>query len=280
MLIPKTNLYNDSVRYCAGQPHTNLLSCVASSDPDGAFCVAMKKKQVDPFYLSPKWQRLRKAILARDKYTDQLELRAGRYVNADTVHHILPRDRFPQYQLSAWNLISISRETHNALHNSVTGGLSPEGEQLMMETAERNGIKLSRLTLVVGAPGSGKTTYVKHHLGAGVVYDLDYIAAAFRLAQPHTEQNKPARRMANSLLRGFAANARRFASEVYVIRTAPDIEEVVDIDPDAVIVCGGRYDVTHRKDYIRLDDSEIETKIKNIIEWAEANDIPITRVTE
>ena len=233
-------------------------------------------KQTDPFYLSQRWKRLRRAVLARDKYTDQLELRAGRYVPADTVHHILPREAYPQYQWCSWNLISISRGTHIALHNPVTGELTKAGEQLMRETADHNGVRLSTLTLVIGAPGSGKTSYVRRHLGGGLAYDLDYIAAAFRLRQPHAEKNEAARRMANGMLRGFAANARRYNSEVYVIRMAPSIEELADIDPDRIVCCTGQHFIAGRKDYTRMDEKEIEIRIKNIIEYAEANTIPVS----
>ena len=42
-------------------------------------------------------------------------------------------------------------------------------------------------TLVIGLPGTGKTTYVKEHRGNALVYDLDYIKAADKVLKkiPH-----------------------------------------------------------------------------------------------
>lgn len=209
---------------------------------------------------------------------DQLELRTGRRVPADTVHHIFPKDKYPQYKWCPWNLISLSRENHEAMHIRQTGELTNAGKQLLGETASKRGIKLSMVTLVVGLPGSGKTSYVRRVMGGGLAYDLDHIAAAFRLRSPHTERHDPARRMANSMARAFAANAQRYASDVFVIRTAPDIDEAAELDPDAIVVCEGTHDITSRADYVRIDQAEAEEKIKILLEWAEANDVPVTRI--
>lgn len=177
-------------------------------------------------------------MLRRDNYQDQLEKRAGLMVNADTVHHILPIDLYPEYKLAAWNLISVSRETHEELHNRATGELSEAGKRLMLETAERQGIKLAETILVCGMPGTGKTTWTRKNLGGGIAYDLDFIAAAFRLQVTNTE-HEGARRMANAMVRSFADNARKYARRVFIIRTAPTQEELDSIDPDRVIILGG-----------------------------------------
>lgn len=220
----------------------------------------------EKFYKSPEWKRLRARALKRDGYMDQLLLREGKHREADTVHHALPIDRFPEYRLKLWNVISVTRETHEALHNRITGGLSPEGEMLMHEIARKAGVKLSKLTLVVGMPGAGKTTYVKQHLGSGLVYDLDYIAAAFRLATPKSEYHKAARLLANGMVRGFAQNARRKTGHVFVIRTAPMIEEVLDVDPDEIVYC---------KRPGQMDLPEKRKTLDDLIEWAKANGVPV-----
>lgn len=47
-------------------------------------------------------------------------------------------------------------------------------------------------TLVIGLPKSGKTTYVQNMPGKWITYDLEYIAAAFRLREPHAERDSSA----------------------------------------------------------------------------------------
>ena len=37
----------------------------------------------------------------------------GRSGDADTVHHIYPAEEYPEYEWMDWNLISVSRATHN-----------------------------------------------------------------------------------------------------------------------------------------------------------------------
>ena len=217
------------------------------------------------FEHTARWQRLRKAVLARDKYMDQLELRAGMKVNADTVHHIFPAEMYPEYRWCPWNLISLTRENHELMHNRITGELSSAGKKLQLEVADQRGIKLSRLILVVGFAGAGKTTYVVRHLGSGLAYDLDYIAAAFRLKKPKAETNEPARKMANSLARGFAANARRYAGKVYMIRTAPRIDELEAYEPDEIIYVPGGTPYRDQKE-----------RLEELLEYAKANGIPVS----
>ena len=96
--------------------------------------------------------------------------------------------------------------------------------------------------LVCGLPGTGKTTYIKNRLGMdGLCYDLDAIAAALRLRGPHEENHAQARGLANKMLFAFCSYARDFARDVYIIRTAPQIEEMRRIMPDKVIICKNRY---------------------------------------
>lgn len=95
----------------------------------------------DPFYLSQKWKRLRKAILYRDGYVCQYFKRFGKSRPAQVVHHIFPREDFPQYALAAWNLISLSGEAHRMMHNP-DGSLSEIGLELLRRTARKRGIVL------------------------------------------------------------------------------------------------------------------------------------------
>lgn len=222
------------------------------------------------FYQSTKrWRTKRSAILRRDGYLDQLELRAGRRVEADTVHHILPIEDFPEYRWSDWNLISLSRASHEELHNRVTGGLSDAGRRLMRETAEKRGIRLSELILVIGLPEAGKSTYVKEHLGNGLAYDLDLIAKAFRMGIDDT--HKGARKMANSMVKAFGQNARMYAPRVFIIRMSPTQAELDELNPDRVVVMESA-----RRPRQKLERSieEIQAEIEQVKLFCKANNIP------
>lgn len=89
---------------------------------------------LNAFYRSPKWRRKRAAIIRRDGYLCRIARRYGKTVPATTVHHIYPLDQYPEYALCDWNLIAVSAEMHNRLHNREDGSLSAEGEALMRAT--------------------------------------------------------------------------------------------------------------------------------------------------
>lgn len=91
-------------------------------------------------YDSKKWQRKRKAILARDKYICQVSKRYGKIIQADVVHHIFPVEYCPQYAFCNWNLISLSKAEHNAMHYRDGHGLTRKGQELMERTARKFGI--------------------------------------------------------------------------------------------------------------------------------------------
>ena len=75
-----------------------------------------------------KWERLREFVLARDQDLDQEAKRYGKRMEAQVVHHIFPREYFPQYAFDEWNLISLSQQKHEAMHDRLTGKLTPLGE--------------------------------------------------------------------------------------------------------------------------------------------------------
>lgn len=230
-------------------------------------------KSRDPFYESQKWRSLRQRILRRDKYIDQYRLRDGVTIEATVVHHILPREDFPQYQFCPWNLISVNEETHRkVLHELFTHKLTKRGRLLMQETAHINGVKLRMLTMVIGMPGTGKSTYVKKHLKGGLVYELDAIACAFRLTVPHKEEiHAGARRMAAQLREGFLQIAPRYSDNIFVVRTCPDIEEMSQTMPDKLVVCTKKY---ADRPYV-YDPKEYQQRIDDAIEWAKKNGVPI-----
>lgn len=92
---------------------------------------------LDNFYKSKRWERLRRAVLSRDGYKCQESARYGKSVPATTVHHIFPRETYPQYQWEAWNLISLSHDVHNEMHDRATGELTDKGRKLMQRTARK-----------------------------------------------------------------------------------------------------------------------------------------------
>lgn len=94
------------------------------------------------FYNSRQWERKRQRILRRDGYLCQYFKRYGRMVEANTIHHILPREQFPEYQLADWNLIALSTEAHNKMHDRDTHKLSEEGKRLAERTMLKNNIEL------------------------------------------------------------------------------------------------------------------------------------------
>lgn len=94
------------------------------------------------YYKTQRWERLRRAVLARDGYRCQESARYGKNVPADTVHHIFPREDYPQYQWEEWNLIALSGSVHNELHDRSTGKLTEKGLDLMKRTARKKRIEI------------------------------------------------------------------------------------------------------------------------------------------
>lgn len=89
------------------------------------------------FYTSKKWRHLREVILRRDGYQCQLSKRYGKSIPAQNVHHIFPREEFPEYSYEAWNLISLCHDKHMEMHEATTGELSPAGIDLLRRTCRK-----------------------------------------------------------------------------------------------------------------------------------------------
>lgn len=81
-------------------------------------------------YQSKRWKLLREKILKRDKYMCQYSRRYGRRIDATMVHHIFPADEYPQWAYKDWNLISLSNEAHEKMHDRDTHKLTTEGLSL------------------------------------------------------------------------------------------------------------------------------------------------------
>jgi 5-methylcytosine-specific restriction endonuclease McrA len=89
-----------------------------------------------------RWERLRRSVLARDCYLDQVAKRYGKRIEAEHVHHIFPREYFPEYMWQPWNLISVSLSTHNRLHDRDSHKLTAEGFDLLLRTARKQNISV------------------------------------------------------------------------------------------------------------------------------------------
>ena len=79
-------------------------------------------------YKTARWRRLREKILRRDGYRCRDAARYGKSVEATTVHHVWPAEDYPEYAWQAWNLIALSQEAHNAMHDRFTDKLTERGE--------------------------------------------------------------------------------------------------------------------------------------------------------
>ena len=113
-----------------------------AEDIVGQISSCMIAKGSFDFYGSKRWKAIREKALRRDGYKCQLSWRYGKMRQAEVVHHIFPRDEFPEYQYSLWNLISLTREKHNTLHDRNTDELTEAGKELLRKTARKNGIPI------------------------------------------------------------------------------------------------------------------------------------------
>lgn len=96
----------------------------------------------NPFYRTKRWEQKRELILKRDGYRCQINARLGKNIQANTVHHIFPLNEFPEYAWDSWNLISVSNEAHEGLHDRANGSLNQSGIELLRRTARKNNIPI------------------------------------------------------------------------------------------------------------------------------------------
>ena len=99
-------------------------------------------KAADPFYKRRRWLILREAILRRDGYMCRESARYGKRKDADTVHHVFPREEFPEYQWEPWNLISLAGDVHDEMHDRQSGALTEKGVELLKRVARKYGVEI------------------------------------------------------------------------------------------------------------------------------------------
>lgn len=242
-------------------------------------------KKTDPYYNSDRWELLRKSILRRDEFMCQDAKRYGRMVPAEMVHHILPREYFPEYQWEPWNLISLSNKAHEEMHYRTTRELTKKGMEWAIRTARKQNMDLDKIEqrlkrperetkriLVIGLRGTGKTTYCREQMGDDcLVYDLDAIASSFRLKREHEEIFDQARSIANDYLFDFIRKSEEYKiKKIFIIRAAPQIEELEKIMPDQVVHCSTRY-----IDRPMKNELDARRRIEKILDWCEEKEVEV-----
>ena len=85
-------------------------------------------------YGGNKWKKKRAKILRLDGYLCQVARMYGKHEEAVIVHHIYPAEEYPEYAWEDWNLISVSKASHNKLENRNTGELTDLGHWLKEKT--------------------------------------------------------------------------------------------------------------------------------------------------
>ena len=99
----------------------------------------------EKFYKGKHWKSLRESILKRDGYMCQYCKRFGKRVQADHVHHVLPREFYPEYTYSPWNLISLCKVCHNTMHYRTDKSLTDTGMELVKIVARKNFLDLDKI---------------------------------------------------------------------------------------------------------------------------------------
>lgn len=148
----------------------------------------MAREFAKRFYKSKAWQDTRKLIIERDNGLCQKCLTdTGEIVPGDEVHHkiwLRPTNiNNPDITLNPDNLILLCRDCHIRIHKEST---HKKRKHNMINNGmyldEHGNLQRQKVFIVHGAPGSGKTTYVKEHMDNGdLIVDLDNIKQAISL---------------------------------------------------------------------------------------------------
>lgn len=77
--------------------------------------------------MSPKWKHKREVVLRKYNYEDQEAKRFGRTVTATMVHHIYPVTEYPELRFKTWNLLPLSKDSHNKMHDRLTDEITARG---------------------------------------------------------------------------------------------------------------------------------------------------------
>lgn len=131
-------------------------------------------------YSSKSWTRKSDNIKRRDGYLCQECLRRGKVTTADHVHHINPTETHNALSWDNDNLVSLCLSCHNKMHHRADRRLTGLGRWYQrVYQIKKGNKKMTEIRFVIGAPCSGKSTYVRKHQGRNdIIYDLDEIIKA------------------------------------------------------------------------------------------------------
>lgn len=129
------------------------------------------------------------------------------------------------------------------------------------------------VTLIIGFPGTGKTTYAKENCKGCLVYDLDYLKTALTYSDVHSADDEDARKVANSFLMPFIIMGQQRNRDLCIIRMAPKLEELTAIKPDKLIVMLTEHDISKREDFHEVDRDTYEARITACIKWCDKNGV-------
>lgn len=73
---------------------------------------------------------------------DRWQSRYGKMRNAEVVHHIFPVKEFPEYQYCLWNLISVTRATHNSFHDKNNDELTETGQEVLRHLCKKRNMPI------------------------------------------------------------------------------------------------------------------------------------------
>ena len=159
------------------------------------------------FYRSTAWKRKRQEVLDRDYGLCQ---RCG--MDAELVDHIIPSKDDWSDRLNADNLQSLCRPCHR---------IKTKREWMKHH---KGMTRYMDINIVCGLPGSGKTTYVKHHMTENdLIYDYDSLMHSLS-GLPMQQSNHD---IHDYIMLFFDQMLRKLKTEktfnnVWIIRTLPD----------------------------------------------------------
>lgn len=198
----------------------------------------MAREFAKQFYNSAAWIKTSHAFASSKLFTCEKCGRPGYIVHHKT--HLSPANiDDPKITLSWDNLMYLCLECHNAIHakeQGVRAIFDADGNMVGVSDGKRQTKKQHitrhhQIIIVGGAPGSGKTYYVRNtRRDNDLVYDMDYLSAATALThdiyKPHAYAIGAALSMRDAFISYVSTDNSRKWGNAYIITAEPDISKV------------------------------------------------------